>query len=150
MPRQPRIEYEGAIYHVMNRGAHGDEIVREDTDRELWIKTLAEACAKCDWQVHAYCLMSDHFHLVVETPLGNLVSGMKWLLGTYTVRFHARHRLCGHLFAGRYKSVLIDESDDSHLRVACDYVHLNPARVGLLSAKQPLSDYAWSSYRDYL
>ncbi|HWM24830.1 MAG TPA: transposase [Chthoniobacterales bacterium] len=150
MPRQPRIEYEGAIYHVMNRGAHGEAIVREDADRELWIKTLAEACGKCQWRVNAYCLMSDHFHLVVETPLGNLVSGMKWFLGTYTVRFHARHRLRGHLFAGRYKSVVVDDSDDSYLRVACDYVHLNPARAGLLSAKQPLSDYAWSSYRDYL
>ena len=100
--------------------------------------------------MHAYCLMSNHFHLVVETPLGNLVSGMKWLLGTYTVRFNARHRLRGHLFAGRYKSVLVDESDGSYLRVACDYVHLNPARAGLLSAEQPLSDYAWSSYPDYL
>lgn len=150
MPRQPRIEYEGAIYHVTNRGAHGEEIVREDTDRELWIKTLAEACAKCDWQVLAYCLMSDHFHLVVETPLGNLVSGMKWLLGTYTMRFHARHRLRGHLFAGRYKAVLMDKSDGFGLRVACDYVHLNPARAGLVSAEQPLSAYAWSSYCDYL
>jgi hypothetical protein len=94
--------------------------------------------------------MSNHFHLVVETPLGNLVSGMKWLLGTYTVRFNVRHRLHGHLFAGRYKSVLVDESDDFYLRAACDYVHLNPARAGILSAEQPLSDYGWSSYRDYL
>lgn len=150
MPRQLRIEYEGAVYHVMSRGDRREDIVRGDADRELWIETLAEACGKCDWQVHAYCLMSNHFHLVVETPLGNLVSGMKWLLGTYTVRFNARHRLRGHLFAGRYKSVLLDESDDSYLRVACDYVHLNPARAGLLGAEQPLSDYVWSSYRDYL
>jgi putative transposase len=150
MPRQLRIEYEGAVYHVMNRGDHREDIVRGDADRKLWIKTLAEACGKCDWQVHAHCLMSNHFHLVVETPLGNLVSGMKWLLGTYTVRFNARHRLRGHLFAGRYKSVLVDESDHSYLRVVCDYVHLNPARAGLLGAEQPLSDYVWSSYRDYL
>jgi REP element-mobilizing transposase RayT len=150
VPRQLRVEYEGAIYHVMSRGDRHEDIVRGDADRELWIKTLSEACRKCDWQVHAYCLMTNHFHLVVETPLGNLVSGMKWLLGTYTVRFNTRHRLHGHLFAGRYKSVLVDELDDAYLRVACDYVHLNPARAGLLKAGQPLSDYAWSSYRDYL
>lgn len=150
MPRQLRIEYEGAIYHVMSRGDRREDIVRGDGDRALWIKTLAEACGKCDWQVHAYCLMSNHFHLVVETPLGNLVSGMKWLLGTYTVRFNARHRVRGHLFAGRYKSVLVDESDNSYLRVACDYVHLNPARAELINAEQPLSAYVWSSYRHYL
>ena len=150
MPRQLRIEYEGAIYHVMSRGDRRENIVQGDADRELWVKALGEACTKCDWQVHAYCLMSNHFHLVVETPLGNLVAGMKWLLGTYTVRFNARHRLCGHLFAGRYKSVVMDDSDDFYLRVACDYVHLNPARAGLLTAQQPLEEYPWSSYPAYL
>jgi putative transposase len=150
VPRQIRVEYEGAIYHVMSRGDRRENIVHGDADRELWLKTLGEACAKCDWQVHAYCLMNNHFHLVVETPLGNLVTGMKWLLGTYTVRFNARHGLRGHLFAGRYKSLLVDETDDRYLRVACDYVHLNPARAGLLRPEQPLRDYPWSSYGSYL
>ena len=150
MPRQIRVEYPGAIYHVMSRGDHREAIVHGDADRELWIKTLGEACAKCDWQVHAYCLMTNHFHLVVETPLANLVSGMKWFLGTYTVRFNARHQLRGHLFAGRYKSLLIDESDDHYLRVACDYVHLNPTRANLLRPEDRLQDYRWSSYPAYV
>ena len=105
MPRQPRIEYEGAIYHVMNR----EDIVRGDEDRELFVQTLGETCGKCGWEVHAWCLMRNHFHLAVETPLGNLVAGMKWFLGTYTIRFNARHRLRGHLFSGRYKSLIVDD-----------------------------------------
>ena len=150
MPRQLRIEYEGAIYHVMNRGDRQEDIVQGSADCELWVKTLGEASAKCNWQVHAFCLMSNHFHLVVETPLGNLVSGMKWLLGTYTIRFNARHRLRGHLFAGRYKSLVVDDSDNSYFRVACDYVHLNPVRAGLLKPEQGLREYVWSSYPAYL
>lgn len=150
MPRQLRIEYEGAIYHLMSRGDRREDIVRAEADRELWVKTLGEACLKCDWQVHAYCLMSNHFHLVLETPLANLVRGMKWFLGTYTIRFNARHRLRGHLFAGRYKSLLVDDSETSYLRVACDYVHLNPARASLLKENQPLQQYAWGSYPAYL
>ena len=100
MPRPLRIEYPGAIYHVMNRGDRREEIFRDDKDQELFLTTLAEACAKADWQVHAYCLMGNHFHLVVETPQGNLVAGMKWFLGTYTSRFNRRHKLFGHLFSG--------------------------------------------------
>lgn len=134
----------------MSRGDRREAIVCGNADRELWIKTLGEACAKCGWQVHAYCLMSNHFHLVMETPQANLVTGMKWFLGTYTVRFNTRHRLRGHLFAGRYKSVLVDESDDFYLRVACDYVHLNPVRAKLVGPEQRLKHYPWSSYPAYL
>ncbi len=150
MPRQARIEYEGAIYHVMNRGDRRENIVHGDEDRKSFVKTLGEACGKCGWEVHAWCLMSNHFHLVVETPLGNLVAGMKWLLGTYTIRFNARHRLRGHLFAGRYKSVVVDDADHHYLRRVSDYVHLNPARAGLISQSEPLEAYPWSSYRAYL
>jgi putative transposase len=150
VPRQIRIEYPGAIYHVMSRGDHREAIVHGDGDRALWLKTLGEVCAKCDWQVHAYCLMTNHFHLVVETPLANLVIGMKWFLGTYTVRFNSKHRLRGHLFAGRYKSLLIDESDTHYLRVACDYVHLNPGRARLIAPDESLGAYQWSSYPFYL
>jgi putative transposase len=134
----------------MSRGDHREAIVHDDRDRELWLKTLAEVCSKSDWQVHAYCLMSNHFHVVLETPVANLVTGMKWFLGTYTIRFNARHRLRGHLFAGRYKSVLIDEADPHYLRVACDYVHLNPARANLVERVQRLETYRWSSYGAYL
>ena len=86
------MEYPGAIYHIMNRGDRREAIFRDDQDRKRFLSTLGEACQKTSWEVHAYCLMSNHFHLVVETPLGNLVDGMKWFLGTYTSRFNRRHR----------------------------------------------------------
>jgi len=150
MARQPRIEYEGAIYHVMNRGDRREKIVLGDDDRELFVSTLAEACGKSGWEVHAWCLMDNHFHLVLETPLGNLVAGMKWFLGTYTIRFNARHRMRGHLFAGRYKSLIVDDRDASYLRTVADYVHLNPARAGLIKPDESLDACQWSSYGDYL
>ena len=107
MARKLRIQYEGAIYHLMSRGDHREDIFLGDHDRELFLKSLGEACAKTDWQVHAWCLMKNHFHLVVETPKANLAEGMKWLLGTYTSRFNRRHKLFGHLFSGRYKSLIV-------------------------------------------
>ena len=84
--------------------------------------------------------MGNHFHLVVETPLPNLVAGMKWLLGTYTARFNRRHKLFGHLFSGRYKALVVDGSGNGYLRTVCDYVHLNPVRAKLLLPEQPLRD----------
>jgi REP element-mobilizing transposase RayT len=150
MPRQLRIEYEGAIYHVMNRGDRREPIFHDDTDRKRFITTLGEACAKTDWQIHAYCLMNNHFHLVVETPAANLVAGMRWFLSTYTARFNRRHKLFGHLFSGRYKSLIVDGSGNGYLRTVCDYVHLNPVRAKLLRAEQLLRDYAWSSWPEYL
>jgi REP element-mobilizing transposase RayT len=96
------MECPGAIYHVMNRGDRREDIFKDDQDRERFLATLGEACAKTQWRVHAYCLMSNHFHWVIETPQPNLVAGMKWLLGTYTSRFNIHHKLCGHWFAGRY------------------------------------------------
>ena len=150
MPRKLRMEYEGAIYHVMNRGNRREDIFRDDPDRERFLATLAEACGKTQWQVHAYCLMRNHFHLVIETPQANLVAGMKWLLGVYTKRFNLRHKQCGHLFAGRYKALLVDGSGDGYLRTVCDYVHLNPVRAKLAPPKAPLSRFLWSSYGEYL
>lgn len=150
MPRQLRLEYPGAIYHVMNRGDRREKIFRDDADRERFLATLTEACRKTQWQIHAYCLMSNHFHLVIETPGANLVSGMKWLLGVYTKRFNIRHKECGHLFAGRYKALNVDGSGNGYLRTVCDYVHLNPVRAKLLKAQEPLEAFRWSSYGDYL
>ena len=92
MPRKLRLEYAGAIYHVMNRGNRRENIFRDDADRRRFLETLDESCAKTQWQLHAYCLMRNHFHLVIETPQANLVAGMKWLLGTYTGRFNRRHK----------------------------------------------------------
>ena len=150
MPRQLRIQYEGALYHLMNRGDRREEIFRDEVDRKSFLQTLGAACEKTGWQVHAYCLMGNHFHLVIETPRANLVDGMKWLLGTYTMRFNRRHSLPGHLFAGRYKSLLIDETTPDYLRTVCDYVHLNPARARLLKKGERLEKYPWSSYASYL
>src|ERR1039458_3584085 len=150
MPRQLRIEYPGAIYHVMNRGDRREPIFRDDFDRKRFVTTLSEACLKTGWQIHAYCLMLNHFHLVVETPNGNLVAGMRWFLSTCTARFNRRHKLFGHLFSGRYKSLVVDGSGNGYLRTVCDYVHLNPVRAKLLRADQPLRDYAWSSWPEYL
>jgi len=94
--------------------------------------------------------MPNHFHLVVETPQPNLVAGMKWFLGSYTIRFNRRHRLTGHLFSGRYKAMVVDGSGNGYLRTVCDYVHLNPVRAKMLTTEQPLRDYRWASFRAYL
>ena len=115
MARKLRLEYEVAIYHLMNRSDRRKPIFRDDSDRLLFLDTFGQACAKSDWQVHAYCLMSNHFHLVVETPKANLVAGMTWFLGTYTNRFNRKHKLFGHLFSGRYKSLFVDGSGNGTL-----------------------------------
>src|SRR5271165_5597235 len=150
MPRKLRVKYPGAMYHVMNRGDRRENIFWNDQDRESFLLALSEACARTEWQVHAYCLMRNHFHLVIETPQANLVAGMKWLLGVYTKRFNIRHKLCGHVFAGRYKALIVDGSGDGYLQTVCDYVHLNPVRAKLLPPKVPLSRFQWSSYGEYL
>ena len=143
MPRALRVEYEGAIYHVMNRGDRREDIFLDDLDRKSFVATLAEACEKTGWQVHAFCLMRNHFHLVIETPAPNLVAGMKWMLGTYTQRFNARHRMCGHLFSGRYKALVVEPG--AALGQVCHYIHLNPLRAGIVTADQ-LRTFRRSSY----
>jgi putative transposase len=150
MPRKLRVEYEGAIYHVMNRGDRREPIFLDDKDRLTFLETLAQACQKCGWQVHAYCLMHNHFHLVMETPRANLSAGMRWFLGTYTARFNRRHKYFGHLFSGRFKSLIVDGSGTGYLKTVCDYVHLNPTRAKLLKPEQRLADYRWSSWPEYL
>ena len=150
MARKLRLQYEGAIYHVMSRGDRREDIFRDDKDREQFLSTLGEASAKTDWQVHAWCLMRNHFHLVVETPKANLVPGMKWFLGTYTSRFNRRHKQFGHVFSGRYKALFVDGTGDGYLKTVCDYVHLNPARARLLKPNERLCNFRWSSYCDYL
>ena len=134
----------------MNRGDRREPIFKDEADRQRFVETLGEACAKTGWQVHTYVLMPNHFHLVVETPQPNLVAGMKWFLGTYTSRFNRRHKLFGHLFSGRYKSLIVEGSGSGYLKSVCDYVHLNLARAKLLSAEQPLKSFVWSSWPAYL
>ena len=134
----------------MNRGDRREPIFKDDADRGCFLETLAGACGKTGWQIHAFCLMPNHFHLVVETPQANLVAGMKWLLGTYTGRFNRRHKLFGHLFSGRYKALIVDGSGDGYLKTVCDYVHLNPVRAKMIPPRQKLAGYRWSSFPAYL
>jgi putative transposase len=150
MPRGPRIEYPGAVYHILCRGDQREPIFQNDADRELFLKTLAQACEKTGWRGHAYVLMLNHYHLLLETPDPNLVAGMRWFQSTYTRRYNGRHQLCGHLFQGRYKALLIDGSEPGYFRTVSDYIHLNPVRARLLSAETPdLLAFGWSSYPVY-
>src|ERR1039458_8056686 len=150
MPRAMRVEYPGATYHVMDRGDRWEDIFVNDVDRQDFLKTLAEACQKTAWQVHAYCLMRNHFHLVLETPNANLVEGMRWFLSAYTIRLNHRQKLFGHVFSGRYKALIVEGSGNGYLKTACDYVHLNPVRAHLLGTEDRLLAYPWSSFGWYL
>lgn len=150
MPRKLRVQYPGAMYHIMSRGDRREDIFLDDVDRQDFLKTLAEACQKTGWQVHAYCLMRNHYHLVLETPNPNLVAGMAWLQSTYTIRLNHRHKLIGHVLSGRYKAQLVEGSGNGYLRSACDYVHLNPVRAHLLKPDERLLAYPWSSLGYYL
>jgi REP element-mobilizing transposase RayT len=150
MPRKLRVEFPGAIYHVMSRGDRREAIFQDDVDRQDFLKTLAEACQKTGFQVHAYCLMRNHFHLVVETPDANLVAGMRWLLSAYTIGLNHRHRLSGHVFSGRYKALLVEGSGSGYLKAVCDHVHPNPVRARLLGSDERLLSYPWSSLVWYL
>jgi REP element-mobilizing transposase RayT len=150
MPRAMRVEYPGAIYHVMDRGDRREDIFINDVDRQDLLKTLAEACQKTAWQVHAYCLMRNHFHLVLETPDANLVEGMRWFLSAYTIRLNQRQKLFGHVFSGRYKALIVEGRGNGYLKTACDYVHLNPVRAHLLGTEDRLLAYPWSSFGWYL
>ena len=151
MGRQLRIEYAGAVYHIMSRGNHQQAIFREDRDCELFLNTLGEACGRTGWRVHAYVLMGNHYHLLIETPEPNLVAGMRWMQGTYTKRFNIRHKEWGHLFQGRYKSLLIDGDAENYFSTVASYIHLNPAREADYDFEHTdLEDHAWSSYPAYL
>jgi REP element-mobilizing transposase RayT len=136
----------------MARGNRGQEVFHDSRDRQLFLEALGGACEKTGWRVHAYVLMGNHYHLLVETPEPNLVAGMKWLQGTYTQRYNVRHRCHGHLFQGRYKAVVVDaRPEETHFQVASTYIHLNPARAGLVRPGQErLKQYRWSSYPSYL
>ncbi len=135
----------------MCRGDRREEIFREDRDREIFLRTLGETCKRAGWMIHAYVLMGNHYHLLLETVAGELSRGMQWFQTTYTARFNARHRLCGHLFQGRYKAVLIDPEEQYFWKRLGDYIHMNPVRAGLIPLEKPRLDfYRWSSYPAFL
>ncbi len=150
MPRKPRIEYAGAVYHVMCRGDRREAVFCDDLDNQMFGETLSEACERCGWVVHAYVLMKNHYHMLLETPEANLVVGMQWLQGTYTTRFNVRHGECGHLFQGRYKALPVSGAGDYFAAVA-GYIHLNPARIkGYDFKRDRVERYKWSSLPAYL
>ena len=141
MSRPLRLEFAGALYHVTSRGDQREDIYHDDGDRTLWLDTLAQCCERFNWAVHAWCQMSNHYHLVIETAEGNLSAGMRQLNGVYTQAHNRRHDRVGHVFQGRYKGILVDR--DSYLLELLRYVVLNPVRAQMV--KRPL-DWAWSSY----
>jgi REP element-mobilizing transposase RayT len=141
MARPLRIEFPGAVYHVTSRGNERKAIFRDDQDRKILLDTLAEVTLRYNWLCHAYCLMDNHYHLLIDTPDGNLSIGMRQLNGIYTQRFNKRHDRVGHLFQGRFKAVLVQK--DSHLLEACRYVVLNPIRAKKV---QKPREWIWSSY----
>ncbi len=150
MARKPRIEYAGAVYHVMSRGDRKNLIFRTDRDREVFLDTLGEACRRQGWLVHAFVLLDNHYHLLLETPEPNLVVGMKWLQGTYTQRFNSRHKEWGHLFQGRYKALVIQADRGDYFSTVANYIHLNPVRAQLLDFEtHRLDGYPWSSFPLY-
>ena len=135
MARQLRIEYDGACYHVMSRGNNGNPIYKDDKDRIIFLETLWECCSQTGWIIHSYVLMNNHYHILLETPEANLVAGMKWFQGTYTQRYNIRHQQRGHLYQGRYKSLIIDSDDYTYFRTVSTYIHLNPVRSKLVNIK---------------
>ena len=152
MPRALRHQYPGAVYHVMARGDGGKTIFETDDDRKLFLYRLGKVCESHGWKVHAWVLMNNHFHLLLETPEANLVSGMKGLLGPYSQAWNRQRMRRGHVFQGRYKSVPVSAAADSpyYFRIVADYIHLNPMRAGLAGVKAgKLTKYKWSSLPDY-
>ncbi|GBE06379.1 MAG TPA: helix-turn-helix domain-containing protein [Nitrospirae bacterium] len=142
MARPLRIEYEGAVYHITSRGNARQSIFRDNQDRESFLATIEKVKKRYNWLCPAYCLMDNHYHLIIETPEGNLSHGMRQLNGTYTQSFNKRHKRVGHIFQGRYKAILIQK--DSHLLEACRYVVLNPVRSK--TVRRPYA-WKWSSYK---
>ncbi len=150
MARKIRVEFEGAIYHVMCRGDRRENIFDDETDRERFLETLGQACERTGWKIHAYVLMSNHYHWLLETPRPDLVAGMRWFQSCITARHNRRHRKSGHLFQGRYKAMLVEPGRSGYFSAVSDYIHLNPARAQLIGKKGSLESYRWSSFPAYL
>ena len=142
MARPLRIEYDGALYHLTSRGNERKLVFKDDTDRNIFLDTLHKVTQRYNWLCHAYCLMNNHYHLVIETSDGNLSKGMRQLNGVYTQTFNKRHKRVGHIFQGRYKAILIQK--ESHLLEVCRYVVLNPVRAKTVTGAK---EWRWSSYR---
>lgn len=143
MARKLRIQFPGAIYHVINRGNYRRDLFLDPGEAKAFLATVKEAKERMGWRVHAYALMRNHYHLAIETPQPNLVQGMHWLQTTWTSRFNRFRKENGHLFQGRYRSLLIESG--AVLGKVVDYIHLNPVRAKIVPADQAKS-YLWSSF----
>jgi putative transposase len=140
--RKLRIQHEGAIYHVINRGNYRHDVFASSGAAQAFALVIGETCALFHWRLHAYVIMRNHYHLALETPEPNLVEGMHWLQSTFATRFNRLRSERGHLFQGRYQALLIEDGA-AVLRVA-NYIHLNPVRAGLVAAEK-IADFRWSS-----
>ncbi|MCL0076475.1 transposase [Dehalococcoidia bacterium] len=142
MTRSLRIEYPGAVYHVTSRGNNRQDIFLDDDDRIVFLEIVHQICDRFNWLCHAYCQMTNHYHLLVETIDPTLSRGMRQLNGVYTQTFNRHHDRVGHLFQGRFKAILVEK--DAYLLEVCRYVVLNPVRAKLVRS---IKDWKWSSYR---
>jgi putative transposase len=142
MSRPLRIEFAGGLYHVTSRGDGREAIFLGGEDRRLFLGVLSEVVPDFNWAVHAYCLMDNHYHLLIETPDGNLSKGMRQLNGVYTQRFNRQHGRVGHVFQGRYKAIIVQK--ESYLLELARYVVLNPVRARMVRSP---AEWPWSSYR---
>ncbi len=142
MARPLRLEFAGALYHVTSRGDRREAIYETDEDRESYLSLLGEVCEIYHWHCHAYCLMTNHYHLLIETLEGNLSKGMRQLNGVYTQHFNRANSRVGHVFQGRYQAILVDK--DRYLSELARYIVLNPVRAKMVRAAK---EWRWSSYR---
>lgn len=145
MARPLRIEYPGALYHVTSRGNEKKDVFKSRRDREKFLTYLASATERYGAVIHAWCLMSNHYHLLLETPEGNLSQIMRHINGAYTIYFNVKRKRCGHLFQGRYKALLV--AAEEYAAKLSRYIHLNPVRAGMVARPE---EYEWSSYRQYI
>lgn len=145
MPRRPRIQFPGALYHVTSRGDRKEPIFSDDYDRNIFLEVIGKAAERFNLSFLAYCLMGNHYHLVMLTRDGNLSRAMRYVNGVYTQKFNRRHGTCGHVFQGRFNAGLIQADD--YLVEACRYVELNPVRARLV--RDP-HEWEWSSYRAHI
>jgi len=141
MSRPLRLELAGGLYHVTSRGDGREDIYLNDADRRMWLDVFGQVCKRFNWVCHAWCQMSNHYHLLIETPEANLAQGVRQLNGVYTQRFNRAHGRVGHVFQGRYKAILVER--DSYLLELARYVVLNPLRAGMVKR---LETWPWSSY----
>lgn len=145
MTRPLRVEYPGAYYHVINRGNAGENLFETEGDKEQFLEYLQKAGERFSLIIHTYCLMTNHYHLLVETPHANLGRALQWLNVSYAVYYNNNHHRSGHLFQGRFKAILIDA--DEYLKELSRYIHLNPVQAKIVAKPE---DYAWSSYPGFI